>query len=99
MACKHKNKLLYDGWCNVACRYCTITQENTCTHNYKTNGDKIRDMNDIELAKWISGGAMQSDAACSFCRHNKEKTCTGAECQNKSDVDIIMEWLRESAEG
>lgn len=60
-----------------------------------TNADRIRAMNDLELAKWISGGATKSDSACSFCIHNKEKICTGQECQNKSDVDIIMEWLRE----
>lgn len=63
-----------------------------------TNADRIRAMSDEELASWISGGAMHSDSACSFCSHNKEKTCTGRECQNKSDEDIIMEWLREPAE-
>lgn len=63
-----------------------------------TNGDKLRAMNDAELARWICKGAHYSDSACSYCKHNKEKTCTGQECQNKSDEDIIREWLMEVVE-
>ena len=69
-----------------------------CMEKIITNGDKIRSMSDTELARWICKGAHYSDSACSYCRHNKEKTCTGQECQNKSDEDIIREWLMEVAE-
>jgi hypothetical protein len=63
-----------------------------------TNGDKIRSMSDEELAKWLSGGAMHSDSACSYCEHNKNKTCTGQECQGITDAEIIMKWLKKPVE-
>lgn len=63
-----------------------------------TNGEHIRNMTDEELAKWISGGAMHSDSACSYCEHNKNKTCTGVECAGKTDAEIIMEWLQKPVE-
>jgi hypothetical protein len=64
----------------------------------KTNGDKIRSMNDDELAKWMSGGAIMSSAACSYCKHNKKNTCADASCGDKTDVEIIMEWLKQPVE-
>lgn len=51
MACKHKSRVWENGWCNVACSYCTLTQESTCKHNKQTNADRIRAMSDEELAK------------------------------------------------
>ena len=63
-----------------------------------THGDLIRTMSDEELAKWISGGAMHSDSACSYCEHNKKKTCTGRECQDVTDAEIIMKWLQQPVE-
>lgn len=53
MACKHKSKVWDNGWCNVACRYCTFTQESTCQHNHQTNADRIRAMSDEELAEYL----------------------------------------------
>ena len=53
MACKHKSRVWDNGWCNVACRYCTLTQESDCEHNEQTNADRIRSMSDEELAKVI----------------------------------------------
>lgn len=64
----------------------------------QTNADKIRAMSDEELAKWISGGAMHSDSACSYCEHNKKKTCTGRECQGVTDAEIIIKWLQQPVE-
>ena len=49
MACKYKSKLCVSGWCDVACMYCTFTQERNCEHNKKTNADIIRSMSDEEL--------------------------------------------------
>lgn len=63
-----------------------------------THADRIRRMTDEELAKWISGGAMHSDSACSYCEYNKNKTCTGVECAGQTDTEIILEWLRKPVE-
>ena len=32
MACKYKSRVLDNGWCKVACMYCTFTQEKNCEH-------------------------------------------------------------------
>lgn len=53
MACKYKSKLCFSGWCDVACMYCTFTQERNCEHNKKTNADRIRAMSDKELAEFL----------------------------------------------
>ena len=76
----------------------TFAADNNVGYKPTTNIDRIRNMSDEELAKFINGGAMYSDSACSYCRHNKEKTCTGKECQGKTDTDIIMEWLKQPME-
>ena len=51
MACKYKSKVWFSGWCDVACVYCTLTQERNCEHNKETNADRIRAMSDDELAQ------------------------------------------------
>lgn len=64
MACKYKSRVWDNGWCNVACRYCTLTQESDCEHNKQTNADRIRAMSDEELAKEMRSHAFAL-AACS----------------------------------
>ena len=54
MACKYKSKVWENGWCNVACSYCTPTQESTCNHNKQTNADRIRAMTDEEPTEWMA---------------------------------------------
>ena len=71
---------------------CEVESDN---HRVPTNGDKIRSMSDAELAKWISGGAMHSDSACSYCEYNKNKTCNGSQCQDVTDAEIITKWLQQ----
>lgn len=51
MTCKYKSRVWDNGWCNVACCYCTLTQESDCKHNKQTNADRIRAMSDEELAE------------------------------------------------
>ena len=63
--------------------------------NYKTNADRIRAMSDEELAKWMSGGALHSDSVCSYCDRNTLEFCDGAECSNKTDAEIILDWLKQ----
>ena len=60
-----------------------------------TNADRIRAMSDEELAKWMSGGALHSDSVCSYCDRNTMKFCDGAECGNKTDAEIILDWLKQ----
>ena len=61
----------------------------------KTNADRIRAMSDEELAKWMSGGALHSDSVCSYCDRNTLEFCDGAECSNKTDAEIILDWLKQ----
>jgi hypothetical protein len=56
-------------------------------------------MTDEELAKWMSGGATMSDGSCYYCKNNKLPYCDGTDCIDKSDADIILEWLKQPAEG
>ena len=88
MACKHKKRLWENGWCNVACRYCTFTQESTCKHNKQTNADRLRAMPDEELAKVIPCPYMRDIYdECKFGWHERTQTCE--EC--------TLEWLKQPA--
>lgn len=58
----------------------------------KTNGDRIRQMTDEELAGWID-----SISCCGVCVLNP-CTCIGAPCLHKDDnVPYIEKWLKEEA--
>lgn len=83
--------------CDSLCLDC-VYFNNTGGHYVPTNADRIRAMTDEELAKWMCGGAMHSDSACSYCEYNKPGRYSGEHCQNKSDAEIIVEWLRQPAE-
>ena len=61
----------------------------------KTNADCVRAMSDEELAKWMSRGALHSDSVCSYCDRNALELCDGVECRNKTDAEIILEWLKQ----
>ena len=77
MACKYKSKVWDNGWCNVACRYCTLTQESTCEHNHQTNADRIRAMTDEELAEFIRDiSHLCEDAYTGRCQLCKEPWCS-----------------------
>ena len=86
MACKYKSKVWDNGWCNVACRYCTLTQESTCEHNHQTNADRIRAMSDEELAAVIMC-PMEIGACKELCEKNHSYTC----------VECSLQWLQEPA--
>lgn len=90
MACKYKSRVWDNGWCNIACMYCTFTQERNCEHNKKTNADRIRDMSDDELADFIYRCEMSDiDYAKTFC-----DLCNGQyECGQ-----CRLDWLRQPME-
>ena len=95
MACKHKSKVWDNGWCNVACRYCTLTQESTCEHNHKTNADRIRSMSDEELA------VFWSNHYDDFCQNKPECGAlldTDGCIPEEMCVAYTLEWLRQPAE-
>ena len=85
MACKYKHKVWDNGWCNVACMYCTLTQESDCEHNHQTNGDRIRAMSDGELATWLC----------------KQLDCYGDKCPGVAacnpEHNGLMVWLQQPA--
>ena len=60
------------------------------------NADKIRSMSDEELAEEIYKGI--SSDPCDYCKHNN-LNCNGSICKGKSDVETIIEWLQQPAEG
>ena len=75
MACKYKGKVWENGWCNVACSYCTATQEVACEYNRQTNGDRVRSMSNEKLAnvlgdKYVcppSGNCAETFGNCDSC--------------------------------
>ena len=83
MACKYKSKVWFSGWCDVACMYCTLTQERNCEHNKETNADRIRSMSDFELAKEIE---------------NAQSGIEIKNPKNIDYFDCILDWLRKPAE-
>ena len=91
MACKYKSKLCFSGWCDVACMYCTFTQERNCEHNKKTNADRIRSMTDEELAAWIAG----MSTICECCAELNE--CASPRGFNRCSHGI-EDWLKQPAE-
>ena len=91
MACKYKSRVWDDGWCNVACRYCTLKQESGCKYNKQTNADRIRAMSDEELAEYL-----HKDPVKMFCNSKIEhnESCSEFGCK-----DCLLEWLQQPAEG
>lgn len=89
MACQYKSRVWDNGWCNVACSYCTFTQESTCKHNKQTNADRIRSMTDDELNELFheiyNAGV---DDASSY-----------EWGQRTNSFEWTMEWLQKPAEG
>ena len=92
----------YTLWANTTDQSCS-TGSKTCPHCNgmgvrevaKTNADRIRAMSDEELAKWMSGGALKSDSARSYCKRNIMAFCDGSECSTKTDAEIILDWLKQ----
>ena len=92
MACKYKRRVWQNGWCNVACQFCTHTQESTCEHNKQTNADRIRAMSDEELAEFIRDVSYECQDASWGCHC---QTCSYPWCSS----DQTVEWLKQPAEG
>ena len=88
MACKYKRRVWENGWCNVACSYCTFTQESTCSHNRQTNAERIRSMTDEELAKLLLDGCRGSE--CNDQPQNEFGSVNCFECR--------MKWLQQPYE-
>ena len=53
----------------------------------KTNGDRIRQMTDEELAKLL---CLVKDKLCFACAYTRIEDCTGISCENAR-----LEWLRK----
>ena len=87
MACKYKSRVWDNGWCNVACMYCTLTQEMNCKHNKRTNADRIRAMSDEELADmlWKTG-------------RNYRAVCADPSVDYNEHRDHLIAWLQQPAE-
>ncbi len=95
MACKYKGRVWDNGWCNVACSYCTATQEANCEHNRQTNGDRIRSMSNEDLIEWAKKqiGYGFEFFPCGIVCDGKCDTFTDEDCKAK-----ILEWQEKPAE-
>lgn len=97
MACKYKSRVCDNGWCNIACMYCTFTQERNCEHNKKTNADRIRGMNDEELAKYLVDIGWDCHLCAEHRRLDNEPLMCGKKCDEKC-AEHCLEWLQQPAE-
>ncbi len=60
-----------------------------------TNYEKIKNMSVEEMATVIYQGI--SSDPCDYCPYNNN-SCSGDKCNEKSNVDIIAEWLNSEVE-
>lgn len=97
MACEHKGRVWDNGWCNVACRYCTFTQEATCKHNRKTNADIIRGMTDKELACFLAGKFTDHTTQIKM-NAGEIRTATAISAEANYWYAEWMQWLRMTVE-
>ena len=88
MACKYKGRVWDNGWCNVACRYCTLTQESTCEHNKQTNIGWIKNMTEKELIEFIGHNSL-----CDRVQREAGNWCNNHNCE-----DCLQEWLQQPSE-
>ncbi len=95
-SCKHEE--FFEAYCDDCLAGNPPTKwEAADYYEPDTNGERIRNMTDEQLAVWISGGAMCSDSVCSYCKDNKPGLCN-FDCRGKTDADIILEWLKRYVE-
>ena len=55
-----------------------------------TNGDKIRKMNDKQLAEFFTADA--------FCGKMNGEIATISDCGDRKCIDCVLQWLRKEAE-
>lgn len=60
-----------------------------------TNYEKIKAISIEEMATAIYNGI--SSDPCDYCKAN-DYHCNGGPCNNKSNVEIIAEWLKSEVE-
>lgn len=60
-----------------------------------TNYEHIKNMSIEEIATTIYNGI--SNGPCDYCEYNNGH-CTGVPCREKSNVDIIAEWLKSEVQ-
>ena len=97
MACKYKSRVWDNGWCNVACSYCTLTQESTCKHNKQTNADRIRAMSDEELANFVASKIVNIENQ-KMLEQGHISTATQLRALGATMHDILIMWLKQPAE-
>ena len=62
----------------------------TFRHNVVTNGDRIRAMNDEQLAEIFTADA--------FCGKMNGEIATISDCSDHKCIDCVLQWLRKEAE-
>ena len=59
MACKYKKELGENGFCQIACYYCTYDIEAECKYNKQNNYDRIKNMTVEEMAEFLMDWLMR----------------------------------------
>lgn len=93
--CKYEGTGIWNGRCIGTKEVDPCPGYDKCKQykpNYMTNADRIRAMNDDELAKWIDW----LFGRCEWCDTDKIATddCNDVEC-----TPCILKWLQQSVEG
>ena len=92
IVCKKCNNLVND-WCEKVIDSPDPDMQRDCQYFCeKTNADRIRSMNDEELAKWIDW----LFGRCEWCDTDKMGT---DDCNDVSCTPCILEWLKQPEEG
>ena len=62
----------------------------TFRRNVVTNGDKIRSLDDKQLAEFFTADA--------FCGKMNGEIATISDCSDRKCIDCVLQWLRKEAE-
>ena len=63
-----------------------------------TNGERIRNMTDEELAIFLEAIACNSHGWCEDCKTLKGEPCDGLKDESNSLVEIRLKWLKVEVE-
>lgn len=80
---------------NYGGKACKNARKQNCPDVVFTNADRVREMNDEELAKF-----MLSSHGAAYCKNNdRDSTCYLKGCDGMTACELCaLDWLREEAE-
>ncbi len=89
--CPYKKNLTEEGRCRKTLYFCTFEQESRCEIKKRetriTQADKIRQMNDEELAEFLEKVVSGNRSAIGIA-------CGDEKCENWKCTECIQNWLK-----